>query len=212
MMCDQDCYEFLVTSLFGYYNDPFLAASRLAYRDFCRTLRPGKGKYESGKYPKDVLVNNRNAIDVMLAARIKDLLSKNPMTQEMFDTWHHSLCMEIVNYYQSSMAIGFSVGQAQKWVNMTMKYLYIQNEIDIGNVTEFLHIPLDNYIIAEVKSSFNIDPPSTVWSKMDDYVKYLEYEIRIRNKLKDIGIIPIKWEMKAWLNSAKALRMNGNVK
>lgn len=201
---DKDCYDFLVTSLFGYYEDPFIAASRLAYRDFCRTLHPGKDEFKSDKYPKDVLANNRNIIDAMLKDRIKKLLIQNTLSQEEYDIWHHHLCIDIVKCYHSSTIAGFSVGQAQKWVNMTMKYLYIQNNTDICKITDCLHIPLDNYIIKIVKTDFGINPPDIAWSKINKYSEYLEYEIRIRNKLKDFGIVPIKWEMKAWLSAVKS--------
>lgn len=64
----------------------------------------------------------RKAVDVLLEERIPELVAVNDA--EDFTKWHHSICEEIVARYEAE-GIEFYVGQAQKWVNMTLKYLYV---------------------------------------------------------------------------------------
>lgn len=61
------------------------------------------------------------------------MLSKPPDTQAGYDTWHHALCDELIGYYGST-GFEFNLGHAQKWVNMTMKYIYIHGALDITPV------------------------------------------------------------------------------
>lgn len=69
------------------------------------------------------------------------MLSKPPDTQAGYDTWHHALCDELIGYYGST-GFEFNLGHAQKWVNMTMKYIYIHGALDITPVFGYLHVPL----------------------------------------------------------------------
>ena len=95
-----------------------------------------------------------------------------------FDEWHQGLCTELISKYGricdelnsptfhvSPEAYGFfSYGNAQKWVNMTIKNLYVisgaylamggtENEAFFNAVAERsseYHIPLDNLILGAV--------------------------------------------------------------
>lgn len=44
----------------------------------------------------------------------------------------------------------FTIGQSQKWLNMTLKYLWLLNILLDGLNEEYLHIPVDSYIIEAV--------------------------------------------------------------
>lgn len=62
------------------------------------------------------------------------------------------MCSQIVDIYQAE-GIEFYIGQAQKWVNMTLKYLYVLVPDVVEPFYNLLHIPLDNYIMDIAKSS-----------------------------------------------------------
>ncbi len=80
--------------------------------------------------------------------------------QDSFDKWHEELCDKIKEKFDSSLK--FTYGNAQKWVNMTLKYLYLIDcicseicpDIDyfhsLQNISAYLHVPVDSYIIEKV--------------------------------------------------------------
>ena len=97
-----------------------------------------------------------------------------------YDDWHNYLCKTIIfsfTHYLKDYKVDFwfTYGNAQKWVNMTMKYLYIiagclevVGEIDIAEfdkernktnkkkwkaineIYKYFHVPVDSYIIESV--------------------------------------------------------------
>lgn len=115
-------YEFLMYILFGSEKNPYIASSKVAYRDLCRTLR--FGTMGGGAYRKHV--------DSILKDRAINIVNHKRLTQSDYDVWHESVCDELVTYY-SSIGIAFTVGHAQKWLNMMMKYLYIRGHASIIN-------------------------------------------------------------------------------
>lgn len=98
-----------------------------------------------------------------LKTRLKEL-SGIDNSQE-YDSWHENICDQIVMNYATLLKEycaeeKFSYGNAQKWVNMTIKYLYImcgvfdENTVfwqeigkDIMAVAPFHHAPVDRNII-----------------------------------------------------------------
>jgi len=103
----------------------------------------------------------------------------------------------------------FTIGLSQKWVNMTLKYLWILGVIDGEN----LHVPIDSYIIKAATSTDNnlclgIDynyqnNRKSSWSSWDDIDEYSNFQMRIRNEIANrYPFSPIKWENDAWIEIA----------
>lgn len=95
---------------------------------------------------------------------------------DTFDEWHDQLCLLLVNNYRfvtvatkkaGEKKEAFSYGNAQKWVNMTIKYLYLLHNLysefsekdcdfcknigaKIESISADLHVPVDSYIIDEI--------------------------------------------------------------
>lgn len=128
---DSNILEFLKMLYFGVTDNPFEAASRSAYTDMCRTIR------FHGKNGEAL----RKSVDVLLEERIPELIAVD--NSEKFTQWHYSICKQIVEQYEAA-GIEFYIGQAQKWVNMTLKYLYVLVPDVVEPFYRFLHIPLDN--------------------------------------------------------------------
>lgn len=110
----------------------------------------------------------------------------------------------------------FYYGQAQKWVNMTMKYMWLIGLIEDRSA---LHIPVDSYIM-EAASEEGIQLPqkssnnygkfsfeSLPWSKWEEphYKKFVEKSVIL-------GECPIDWEFKAWINVAEKHKKKNNQK
>lgn len=97
--------------------------------------------------------------------------------------------------------IHFTYGQAQKWINMTLKYLYVLCPDKVENNFFNLHIPIDNYVFSVAQKEFDIKYPTKPWSRWESYDYYIEYQILIRNNLTDV--VPLKWEFIFWLKEAR---------
>ena len=189
---DKDIFDFLKVACFGNYSDPVKTASDSAYKDMCRTLR-------FKDTPYSVRHELRTEITQMLNVEIDKLPSIK--SQEEFDEWHFILSKNIRKKYLENN-ISFTYGQAQKWINMTIKYLYILEAQTFDGVFGFLHIPIDNYILAAVNKQFGIKYPDIPWSRWDDYVNiYLDFQNKIRSKVTDIE--PLRWEFRNWIKYAK---------
>ena len=72
--------------------------------------------------------------------------SKYIKGQDLYDSWHRSVSDKIKRLY-SEQGIRFTYGHAQKWINMTIKYLYMLETDTFTDVFKWLHVPLDNYIL-----------------------------------------------------------------
>lgn len=204
---EKDILEFFKYSYFGNLKDPIEAASNRAYRDMCRTLDF-----------KDIDENDKKNFKEEVKAILKNIIKNedknqninNIKNQDEFDTWHHGLCDNIIEKCKKiekykktdndkKEKIQLTYGQAQKWVNMTIKYLYILNDHTFDNVFDFLHIPVDNYILDIANKNFRIDKPKKPWSKWDEE-QYRNYQNEIKLKIK---IAPLLWEFDNWLKVAK---------
>ena len=190
---DSDILEFLKFSYFGNLKDPREVASNRAYRDMCRTIKfNGLSEENRLKLRKKVKNDFKTEID--------NLTSK---IQGDFDKWHEQLCKKIIDEYKKSK-IQLSYGQAQKWVNMTIKYLYIL-EVEgytFDSIFEDLHIPIDNYVFDAVKKELGIKRPADAWSKLDKK-EYLKYQEDIREELRKKNSSPLIWEFENWLKEAQ---------
>lgn len=149
-----------------------------------------------------------------------------------YDCWHKKLCRKLVEEYNGccSDKYNFTHGVAQKWVNMTVKYIYIICFLDFAyeeneGLAEFteayenllythiksFHVPIDSYVLKAAKKELGVKPLKTAWSKIDTYYKYLEYQNTIRKALfndytamNTSSYTPIDWEAEAWLKVAKS--------
>ena len=198
---DKDILDFLKVIYFGVIVDPFEAAAFRAYRDFNRTLR-FKNKGE-----KTRLSLRKDATDI-LRQRIALLDPENIKTQRDFDLWHRESCEEIRQLYTES-EVDFTWGQAQKWLNMTIKYLYIVGSNDFSGVFQFCHVPIDNFIFQIAEKELGIPRQKTAWSRWDDYNEYMAYQKELRSRIKEYD--PLRWEFKYWMKEARQLAENTGI-
>ena len=92
-----------------------------AYLDLCRTLRY---KITIGDCEKSEFKNK--SIDMIIEG-CENLYKKN--VEEEYDDTHQKLCEKLCDIVNEADILDadheFSYGQAQKWVNMTMKYFVL---------------------------------------------------------------------------------------
>lgn len=190
---DSDILDFLTFVYFGNPTNKMKAASRRAYLDMNRTIRfndfPEEGRYQL-----------RLSVLQLFEKEIPTLLGRSIQKQGDFDDWHFKVCQEVMSLYHQEQ-IPFTVGQAQKWLNMTIKYLYTLEYDSFSQTFPFFHLPLDHYIFDAVKTELGIKPPLKAWSRLDDYQIYLAYQDKIREELTNMS--PLRWEFRFWLKAIK---------
>jgi len=191
---DQDILDFLKVIYFNDISDQFAAASNRAYRDMNRTIR-FCGLSED---KRDTL---RCEVTDFLREAIPEIVHTQNTDQKSYDLWHFQVCTIIRTMYRDA-GVEFYYGQAQKWVNMTIKYLYILGAYSFDTLFPYLHIPIDNYVFQIAASELGVVSPSIAWSRWDDYQKqYLHYQETLRSRIS--GYDPLRWEFKYWMKAAR---------
>lgn len=92
-----------------------------------------------------------------------------------------------------------TVGIAQKWVNMTLKYLWILGVYD-EKYEDKLEIPIDKYILGEMRIICNLIP-NVVWSEWDDIKQYKAIQEEFRKICYGEKCTRIGWENLKWIAS-----------
>lgn len=170
-------------------SDCMLISINKAYRDLCRTLT-GFSKHQNHDC---ILQKCKNTIYEEIIAILNS--DNKKMTQEIYDKWHKNLCDKLICFSENI----FTYGHAQKWINMTFKYLHLLDYLKIENVYEFCHIPIDSYMLNITEYHM-----SKSWSKLDDYDEYYNYQVWFREKYKES--IPLDCEFHLWLEEAKKMK------
>ena len=172
-----------------FVDDVITLAMTKAYRDLMRTIRGFSRNSEHDAIIQNARQTLRDSITAILSAEIN--------TQADFDGLHKAACCNLISSFQGQT---FTVGQAQKWINMTFKYLHLLDDSDVQKVYEYCHVPIDNYMLKITNYTLG-----QAWSKLDDYEEYLEYQNWFRNKYPDD--IPLDKEFYLWLEAGRATRV-----
>lgn len=152
-----------------YFDDSegfYKAGIKRAFLDFSRTLKIQDGNRATLK------ANAENFILTQLNIATQSDFN----SQEEFDNFHKLSCDKLINTWTE-----LKYGQAQKWINMTLKYWLLLGDKRIAGIernAKYFHIPIDSYV---QKGMFDEKYPNA-WSKIDDYEIYLNYQTRHRKK------------------------------
>lgn len=186
-----DYENYLVYVYFGSKPDLLTACINRAYRDFNRTLH-GFGNFK-----------NASEIHSEAVSLLKDSLASlkstcsSQISAEVFDNWHKITCERLISLFESHGHHLF-VGQAQKWVNMTMKYIFTVGEQRISgfaSVYSFCHVPFDNILLKQLED-YDFPALNGAWSRLDNYDEYLGRQKWIRQKF---SLAPMDVEFQLWL-------------
>ena len=149
-----DAISFLIVCYFGTEEDPILAALDKAYIDMQTHTVSGNQK---------TLFKKRKEITEFLYNKISHISDEVD-----YDTWHKSVSDQVKKKYPK-----LSYGQIQKWINMTVKYLYTLKQLGVNGISDYFsndhisdfHPALDSYVL----SAINEEGP---WSKIKEYDEY----------------------------------------
>lgn len=190
--------DFYRVCLFGTKDPDIEDAANRAYLDLCRTIYNTKA--DSRNKAKDEVIK-------LILSQTNELEICDNIC---FDKFHETLCDEIIQIYKR-YNIEFYYGQAQKWINMTMKYLCVIGEEKypwLKKVYSSLHVPIDRVILNQAINEFKIysvivngdkvSLKNLSWSRIDKDT-YDAIQNVLREKIGE-NEIPIVWEFTAWNN------------
>lgn len=228
--------SFLVYSYFGITPEEFQQNKKdiimakcieRAYLDLSRTIEFRQSVSELEKVKKSAPRDYWNAVQKkqqfiggIVKTITEEMVHLDPENKEDFSTWHQKVCDGIIGTYDNNgpLAQGLSVGQAQKWLNMSLKYMWLLGLLD--DKTDYLHVPVDSFIMEAASKKLQIELPSITgtnnfynetsskrWSNWNGYEsEYLPFQNNLQEKVADIS--PIKWENAAWIEVAETRKHN----
>ncbi|MGP6175355.1 hypothetical protein [Corynebacterium sp. A21] len=175
--------------------------STRAYRDLSRTL------HGIGTHPdKATLLEDTHTSLQQFTADLDTVDS-----QDTFDALHDKWCRDRIHFFDEyphpdRKEFALTYGQAQKWLNMTMKYLSVLDHPAVTRVYPYLHVPIDSIIFKEAAHptadiSVPRPPGGVAWSRLDrDH--YRNYQRRLQDSITDRSdgtLTPLDWEAQAWI-------------
>jgi hypothetical protein len=114
----------------------------------------------------------------------------------VFDSWHQSTCSKLIAVYRP-YHFHFYIGQAQKWINITFKYIFTMGESRLPGyqaLYSFCHAPLDNILITAL-TRYGFPALAAAWSRIDDYPVYLRSQEWVRHRF---DLAPLDAEFFLW--------------
>ena len=187
-----DYENYLIYLYFGSNRDLLEASIHRAYRDFNRTMHGFRKLEKTRDVYTEAVVLMQDEFETL-----KTHLPTQSMTNEIFDGWHRVTCEKIVSLFEE-YDFHLFVGQAQKWINMTFKYIFTAGEERIEGFSfsyPFCHVPIDNILLAQLEKH-DFPALSCAWSRLDNYDEYLEIQKWFRE---NFTIAPMDVEFMLWL-------------
>ena len=232
-------WEFLQFSYFGITRKAgeqdetaLVACIRRAYRDFCRKLRYRYSEQTLKQATAEearafraakagFLSTAKQCEDRSGVALLRKQVKMLPKDPKAYAQWHKNVCEGLRKFAMEwrdeagqplFLPGGFTFGHAQKWVNMTVKYMLILDLLqEAEGLLPKLHIPLDAYILAAAAEpaeqelipgcgvrGLGVKRPAWAWYALDVYETYCDYQSRILEATKIQGLTPTEWEAAAW--------------
>jgi len=173
-------------------DDALHACVRTAYGDLKRTIH-GIGHLQE---PQKSAIKDEAHIKILNFLR--SIKSANNLGD--FDQKHRDACTSLKKHFSRNELNYFSIGQSQKWINMSVKYLFVicnTFRIEYEHIYNFCHIPIDGYILGILPKDItkHVEP----WSKISSYEKYFDFQNWFRNQYS----CPLDAEFDMWLKASQ---------
>ena len=154
IMHNEELYNFLMYSVFGIVDedenlDKKIKCAHRAYRDLARTLRYKYSSSELAKKDPDVakFKKDRDSWVKEICEELINSIEGFPKDGD-FNQWHKDKCGELIKKTKGKDLFkeghSFTWGHAQKWLNMTLKYLWLMDLLPEEISPRSLHVPIDS--------------------------------------------------------------------
>lgn len=245
-MISDNAANFLLSSYFGIEFSALrpedediiiLKCAQRAYKDLCRTIAFRENVSASGlsnQKKKEIEASHREFRNE-ICQEIRRLISESLLTADVssFDKRHNEACIKICCKAAEFDVLAlepdgngeekeFHYGQAQKWLNMTMKYMWLLGlwKDQFDSLISVVHIPVDRYIMEAIwKNDEEEKVPLPLckgkkrdsrrklgddkvisWSKWEK-PEYVAFQKALRQWC---GEAPLEWEGKVWIEIARS--------
>jgi hypothetical protein len=187
-----------------------------AYRDMNRTLQ-GIGQIKDKRRAASICDEGKELVRRhVIALAAKAAPETAPELHSHFDAWHSAACLELISFYNKALS-GLTparthFGQAQKWINMTIKYCWVCWDglpEGLGPWYPAAHVPVDELILSVVVEYGAVpDRPCSVWSRWDDEQEYLTFQKKLREIAMKNHTSPLELEFEWWLDRHRRAASN----
>ena len=169
---DKECTapqsEYIVKASNNAYKNIYQCAVAQAWLDVCRSVKINK--------------NNKSKISRakgMIADMLQKYFGSKPKNAEAFESWYESLLSN------STTNTSLTVGQAQKIINMSFKYLFCCADIRNSKLSHFTwcHMPLDSVTLEWLGMK------GLVWNSINDSELYSMITNFARNKAHNSNLL-----------------------
>jgi hypothetical protein len=167
-----------------------------AYRDMSRTLH---GLSERGN--KHILkAKAAKALRTALNHLVSLRLPRQPARMEIrFDAWHREACANLIGAFHPFPC---HYGQAQKWLNMTVKYRWFFSPNDeLWKWHSVAHVPVDDFVLRAAKR-LGIPPRvKKAWSRWQQE-EYETFQNNVRIYARKHQQTPLAIEHSWWMDQS----------
>ena len=194
-------HDFLMRMYFKSHLGDWDSYISRAYLDMSRTLH-----HFSECAKKDILKGA--AVSILKAALSKLAKNGDSASRTAFDKWHARTCERLLEVFPPSKRsddFEFHYGQAQKWLNMTIKYSWLfPNGKRLEGWYAFAHFPIDEYILRAAKKR-HLLRPNISWSRWDQ-ATYSDFQNKLTLSLgthSDPLAVEHEWWLQEWAEENK---------
>lgn len=144
-----------------------------------------------------------------LKERFYVLFSLPTMNFDIFTNWEYETATNIRQIYRDGGVRLYRYGNAQKLINVALKFVLSSNLVDYHNdIFKYCFFPIDGIIQDTIKGNLGVrymlengervnHKPS--WAKCDNWSDLLEYQTRVREAIIGYGYYsPLLWEATHW--------------
>jgi len=155
---------------------------------------------KKGKYGSSRLSIPKNRCVPIIVDAIRRIFLNTAITQIDFDKWEYELATRIRNIYHGNGSSLYVYGNAQKWINMAIKFLYSSDSIAPSTkLFEVCYLVIDSIILNKARK-LGVTGLGSAWSKCDDWNIIVAFE---KNMIPVAIKIPpyytrLWWECNAW--------------
>lgn len=178
--------------------------SRKAYQDLKRTI-PYAYSTEKLKRSEEDERDSFSALKASFIEKVEEIIIDELISDDKLKCENlnpQELIKKVIKISSEDRFAGlfkpemrFTVGLAQKWINMTIKYLWILGVFD-DDYEELIEVPIDRFIISKLESLGIII--SCNWSTWNNIKEYAKVQEKLRAILRDKGQTRIAWENESW--------------
>jgi hypothetical protein len=177
-----------------------------AYRDFNRTWHIGPHQAQSRP------VIRSSCCETLITALLA--LNDHHTDPALYNRWHSKLIRKLTNASDPlADGSGLTVGQAQKWINMSVKYTVGGRLPGFERFEQCAHMPIDRIILKELSSRPRFKPavdllPNGPWSRLADAGAYKAFQRKMRELAAPQA--PLMLELTLWMRAqGRSLRSAG---